>query len=65
MFLSFGLAGAETLNADRVYISLNALDYSGYRHCRPHYNSSHARSISARGKIGDRTRCTLYFNTAE
>ncbi|WP_333083754.1 MULTISPECIES: 7-cyano-7-deazaguanine synthase [unclassified Microcoleus] len=23
IFLSFGIAGAETLNADRVYISIN------------------------------------------
>ncbi|WP_445300784.1 MULTISPECIES: 7-cyano-7-deazaguanine synthase [unclassified Microcoleus] len=37
IFLSFGIAGAETLNADGVYISVNTLDYSGYRDCRPHY----------------------------
>jgi len=37
IFLSFGLARAETLNADRIYIGVNALDYSGYRDCRPDY----------------------------
>lgn len=37
IFLSFGLAWAETLNAERVYIGVNALDYSGYPDCRADY----------------------------
>ncbi|WP_449417096.1 7-cyano-7-deazaguanine synthase QueC [Phormidium nigroviride] len=37
IFLSFALAWAETLNADRIYIGVNALDYSGYPDCRPDY----------------------------
>ena len=35
--LSFSLAWAESLNADRICIGLNALNYSGYRDCRPDY----------------------------
>lgn len=37
IFLSFALAYAETLAAERIYIGVNALDYSGYPDCRPDY----------------------------
>ncbi len=37
IFLSFALAYAEVLEAQRVYIGVNALDYSGYPDCRSDY----------------------------
>jgi len=37
VFLSFALAWAETLQADDLFIGVNALDYSGYPDCRPEY----------------------------
>lgn len=37
IFLSFALAYAEAIAANRVYIGVNALDYSGYPDCRPDY----------------------------
>ncbi|AKG24694.1 7-cyano-7-deazaguanine synthase QueC [Calothrix sp. 336/3] len=37
IFLSFALAYGEAIAAERVYIGVNALDYSGYPDCRPDY----------------------------
>lgn len=37
IFLSFGLSYAEAIAAQRVYVGVNALDYSGYPDCRPDY----------------------------
>lgn len=37
IFLSFGLSYAEATGAKRVYLGVNALDYSGYPDCRPDY----------------------------
>ena len=37
IFLSFALAYAESIQASRVYIGVNALDYSGYPDCRLDY----------------------------
>jgi len=37
IFLSFALAYAEAIAARRVYLGVNALDYSGYPDCRPDY----------------------------
>ena len=37
VFLAFALGWAEVLDADRIYIGVNAVDYSGYPDCRPAY----------------------------
>ena len=37
IFLSYGLALAETLNAEAIFIGVNSVDYSGYPDCRPEY----------------------------
>jgi 7-cyano-7-deazaguanine synthase len=37
VFLSLALAWAETLDASRIVIGVNALDYSGYPDCRPEF----------------------------
>jgi len=37
LFLSYALAWAEVLEAQHIYIGVNAVDYSGYPDCRPAY----------------------------
>lgn len=37
VFLSIALGWAEVLNADDIFIGVNAVDYSGYPDCRPDY----------------------------
>ena len=56
IFLSFALAYAEAISASRVYIGVNALDYSGYPDCRPDYIDA-MRSVfrlgTKQGREGD------------
>lgn len=37
VFLSYALAWAEVLQAEAIFIGVNALDYSGYPDCRPEF----------------------------
>ncbi|MGD8406981.1 MAG: 7-cyano-7-deazaguanine synthase QueC [Thiohalophilus sp.] len=37
VFLSLALGWAEVLEADAIFIGVNAVDYSGYPDCRPEY----------------------------
>lgn len=43
VFLSFALAWAEVLEANDIFIGVNALDYSGYPDCRPEYIAAFER----------------------
>ena len=56
IFLSFALAYAEAISASRVYIGVNALDYSGYPDCRGDYIDA-MRSVfrlgTKQGREGD------------
>jgi 7-cyano-7-deazaguanine synthase len=57
VFLSFALAWAEVLEANDIFIGVNAVDYSGYPDCRPEYIKAYeqmANLATRRGVEGQR-----------
>jgi 7-cyano-7-deazaguanine synthase len=50
IFLSYALAAAEVLDADDLFIGVNALDYSGYPDCRPEFIAAY----QAMARLGTR-----------
>lgn len=52
IFLSFALAYAETIEADHIFIGVNAVDYSGYPDCRPAYIEAFQNMASLATKRG-------------
>jgi 7-cyano-7-deazaguanine synthase len=51
IFLSFALAWAEVLDAQDIFIGVNALDYSGYPDCRPEYIEAYERMANLAVKV--------------
>jgi 7-cyano-7-deazaguanine synthase len=45
IFLSLALGWAEVLEAEAIYIGVNAVDYSGYPDCRPQFIAAFQRVI--------------------
>lgn len=52
VFLSLALAWAEVLEAQDIYVGVNALDYSGYPDCRPEYLEAFERMANLATKAG-------------
>ncbi len=52
VFLSLALAWAEVLQAQHIFIGVNAIDYSGYPDCRPEYIAAFERMANLGTKAG-------------
>ncbi len=52
IFLSLGLAYAETLDAYDIFIGVNAVDYSGYPDCRPEFIRAYEEMANLATRIG-------------
>ena len=52
VMLSLALGWAEVLEADAIYIGVNAVDYSGYPDCRPEFIEAFARLANLATKRG-------------
>jgi len=56
IFLSYALGLAEVENAEKIYIGVNALDYSGYPDCRPEFIEKFQRVADCATKAGVENR---------
>jgi 7-cyano-7-deazaguanine synthase len=56
VFLSLAMAWAEVLDAERIVIGVNALDYSGYPDCRPEFVAAfeYLASVATRAGVEGR-----------
>jgi len=52
VFLSIALAWAEVIEAQDIFIGVNAVDYSGYPDCRPEYISAFQKMANLATKAG-------------
>ncbi|MFD8386993.1 7-cyano-7-deazaguanine synthase QueC [Streptomyces sp. NPDC059679] len=52
IFLSFGLAYAETVGANDIFTGVTAVDYSGYPDCRPEYMDAYAKMANLATRAG-------------
>lgn len=61
IFLSFGLAWAETLEAEDIFIGANAVDFSGYPDCRPEYIRAFQEmaNLATKASVEGRLRFTI------
>ncbi len=52
IFLSIALSYAESIGAEKIFIGINAIDYSGYPDCRPEYVEEFNRLSRLATKVG-------------
>jgi 7-cyano-7-deazaguanine synthase len=63
IFLSFALGWAEVLDAQDIFIGVNALDYSGYPDCRPDYIHSYEAMANLATRAGTEGHKHLTIHT--
>ena len=63
IFLSYALAWAEVLNADTIFIGVNAIDYSGYPDCRPEYIHAYQTMANLATQAGVEGKTDLKIRT--
>lgn len=52
VFIAVGLSLAEAIDAERIYLGINAVDYSGYPDCRPEYLEAYQNLADLATKAG-------------
>ena len=52
MFLSIAAGLCESIDADRIYIGVNAVDYSGYPDCTPEFIQAFQHTLEVGTKAG-------------
>jgi 7-cyano-7-deazaguanine synthase len=52
IFLSFALAWCEVIQAQDIFLGVNAIDYSGYPDCRPEFLAAFAQLANLATKAG-------------
>jgi len=63
IFLAFALAYAEVLEAEDIFLGVNAIDYSGYPDCRPEFIAAFERTANLATKAGVEGRLRLKIHT--
>ena len=63
IFLSYGLAWAEVLKAEAIFIGVTAIDYSGYPDCRPEYIAAFERMANLATKATTQGDLTIHIHT--
>ena len=63
IFLSLALAWAEVLEAEDIFIGVNAIDYSGYPDCRPEYINAFEKMANLATKAGVEGKSHIKIHT--